>query len=108
MNLSATRIGNTFHLNGQEMNAVLCKLGILEGKPGNYALTEMGKRFGRYNYFDNGYGGYAARAWGTISYDESIVDWLRQKMNESLIQEALAQLKNHRDAVKGLAPAEDE
>ena len=100
MNLSATRIGKHFGLNGQEMNAVLCRLGILEGEPGNYALTELGKQFGRYNYFDNGYGGYAARAWDTISYDESIVDWLRQKMNESLIQEALAQLKNHRDAVK--------
>ena len=84
------------------MNAVLCRLGILEGEPGNYALTELGKQFGRYNYFDNGYGGYAARAWDTISYDESIIDWLHQKINIDLIQEALTYLKEHRAAVKAV------
>ena len=102
LNLSATRIGKHFGLNGQEMNAVLCRLGILEGEPGNYALTELGKQFGRYNYFDNGYGGYAARAWDTISYDESIIDWLHQKINIDLIQEALTYLKEHRAAVKAV------
>ncbi len=100
MNLSATRIGNIFGLNGQEMNAVLCRLGILEGEPGNYALTELGKQFGRYNYYDNGYGGYAARAWDTTSYDESIIDWLKEKIRPEIVKEALARLEEHRSAVK--------
>ena len=100
MNYSATRIGRLFGLNGQEMNAVLFKLGILEGKPGDYALTEIGEQFGRYNDYDNGYGGYAARGWQTISYDESIIDWIKHRINKSVIQESLSWLRDHRAAVK--------
>ena len=106
MFLSATRIGEIFHLNGQEMNAVMCKLHILEGEPGNYGLTEFGKKFGRYNYYDNGYGGCAARGWETTSYDESIVDYLREKINKDVIQEAREQLKQHRLAQKTARDAE--
>lgn len=100
MNLSATLIGKRFSLNGQEMNAVLKVLNILDGEPGNYALTELGEQFGRYNYFDNGYGGYAARAWDTTSYDESIVDWINERISPEIVKEALERLKEHRAAVK--------
>lgn len=108
MYFSATQIGKHFHLNGQEMNAVLKVLGILEGEPGNYSPTEFGKQFGRYNYFDNGYGGYAARSWDTIYYDESIINWISQRVNKEIIQDACTKLKEHNAEVKAAQIAAQE
>lgn len=45
MGVSARVLGEKFGLTAQEMNRVLVKFGVLEGTPGNYCLTELGKKY---------------------------------------------------------------
>lgn len=100
MLLSATKIGNLFGLNGQEMNMAFKNLGYLDGEPGDYVLTEKGHLFGREFDFHRGPGGYSwyNRDWTQRSYDESIVEQLREEMTPEVIRAAVAQVKEHRAA----------
>lgn len=100
MFLSATQIGKLFGLNGQEMNMALKILGYLDGEPGNYALTEKALQYGRESDFHRGTGGssWYNRYWTQRSYDESIVEQLREEMTPEVIRAAVAQVKEHRAA----------
>lgn len=96
MSLSARLLGEKFGLNAQEMNRVLVKFGILEGTPGNYSLTELGKKFATVKDFHRGCGGYDFynRYWSTRSYDESILDVL--KVTDEVRKEAITEVAQHR------------
>ncbi len=76
MSLSATRLGREFGLTPQEMNYLLKEEGFLGGSPGNYYLTEKGRKYASERYDSNGYGGYAARGWSWFEWDESIIEKL--------------------------------
>lgn len=106
MNYSASMLGRLFHVNGQEMNVVLRNLDYLHGAPGNYGLTEKGLQYGSVKLHDNGYGGYCHRGWDTISFDESIVESLKQEVNPEVIKVARAQLSEHRATQKAARLAE--
>ena len=76
MKLSATKLGKMIGMSGEEVNKKLASLGYLKGVPGDWGLTEKGKLFGELRYKDNGYGGYAARSWSYIVWDESLASKL--------------------------------
>ena len=92
MYLTTTRLGLEYGLNAQEMNVLLKEEGFLDGEPGNYVPTEKGRKYVFVTGDDNGYGGYAHRAWDWLEWDESIKDVLhitdqrireiREKTNE--------------------------
>ena len=100
MFLSATQIGKLFGLNGQEMNMAFKNLDYLDGEPGDYVFTEKGLLFGRESDFHRGTGGssWYNRYWTQRSYDESIIEQLREEMTPEVIQTAVAQVKEHRAA----------
>lgn len=62
------------------MNLLPHDHGFLEGKPGAWGLTELGEKFAKWSDHDNGYGGYAHRAWSYITWDEKVTDALRASM----------------------------
>lgn len=76
MKLSATKLGKMIGLSGEEVNKKLASLGYLKGVPGDWGITEKGKQFGELRYKDNGYGGYAARSWSYIVWDDSLASKL--------------------------------
>lgn len=86
MKESARLLGKRIGLSSQVMNYVLKKVGLLEGQPGSYTLTEKGKDFGEYSAHDNGYGGYAHRSWCYPVWDPdkvlSIIDTNPEKIKE--------------------------
>lgn len=73
MSLSAKRLGYELGLTAQEVNVLLEEEGFLSGEPGNYTPTEKGEDFSISKDKDNGYGGYAARSWEWLEWDESII-----------------------------------
>ena len=77
MSLSARRLGREFGLTAEEMNYLLKEEGFLDGSPGDYYLTEKGRKYAIEKYDGNGYGGYAARSWSWLEWDESIIKKLR-------------------------------
>lgn len=77
MGLSAKRIGERIGLNAEQTNVLLKDEGYHEGEPGYYIPTEKGKKFLSEGYsWDNGYGGYAHRAYDGNTWDKSIIDKL--------------------------------
>lgn len=86
MGLSAKRLGQCYGLTAEEMNVLLKEEGFLSGKPRDYVPTEKGKRYiAAEKYKSNGYGGYAARGWEWLEWDESIkneLDISSERINE--------------------------
>ena len=76
MSLSARRIGQLIGLTAEQVNYLLKREGFLEGEPDNYSPTEKGKAYSILKSKDNGYGGYAARGWEWLEWDESILPLL--------------------------------
>ena len=74
MGMSATDLGRTFGLTGQEMNAVLVELGFLAGAPGEYYPTPKGQPFITEVDHHRGTGGYSCynRYWTTRTFDPAI------------------------------------
>lgn len=79
MSMSATMIGKVLGRTTKEVYLLLKDQGFLDGEPGNWILTELGKQFGEQRQKDNGEGGYAKRAWGILVWDEKIVNKLKEK-----------------------------
>ncbi len=88
MNKSARQLGYEHGLTAQEMNYILKEKGFLEGKPGEYFLTERGKTYAKEQDFHRGTGGYQHynRYWTTRSWDEDIINEL--DLSDELIKEA--------------------
>lgn len=76
MTLSARMLGKKYGLTAEEMNVLLKEEGFQKGEPGNYSVTEKGKKFAHYKADDSGYGGYAHKAWEWVEWDESIINEL--------------------------------
>lgn len=107
MGLSAKRLGREYGLTAEEMNVLLKEEGFLDGSPGNYSLTEKGERYASERYDGNGYGGYAARSWQWLEWDESIMEELHittERKNE--IREKTAAQRRRRSAEKKVASEE--
>lgn len=77
MGMTATQLGPIFGRGAAAMNVLLRDHGFLEGSPGAWRLTELGKQFARSHDFDNGYGGYAYRSWGWLSWSDGLIDALK-------------------------------
>ena len=56
MRYTATKLGIKLKMSNREVNTKLAELGLLKGTPGNWALTEKGKKYGEYdaNYYGHG------------------------------------------------------
>lgn len=74
MSLSAKQLGAKLYLNSQEMNVLLKEEGFLDGEPGDYHVTDKGRPYAYETGWSNGYGGYAARGYNYIVWDESILN----------------------------------
>ena len=74
MGLSATQLGSFFGRGGAAMNALLHEHGLIEGGPGAWRPTELGAQFAKWVDKDNGYGGYAHRAWSWLTWDDGVID----------------------------------
>lgn len=97
MTFSAKRLGRLYGLTAEEMNYLLKLQGFQKGEPGDYCPTEKGKRFMVSKTANNGYGGYAARAWEWNEWDESITSELN--VNETVktsVREDVARLRRER------------
>ncbi|MGG0644936.1 hypothetical protein ABE021_13520 [Sporosarcina gallistercoris] len=79
MSMSAKMFGEVLGKTAREVNLLLKERGLLDGKPGNWNLTELGKQFCEVRKKYNGYGGYAARKWDFPMWEEKIVDKLQNK-----------------------------
>ena len=90
MRKSAKRLGAMIGLDAKEVNLKLAEKGYLSGRPGNWLITEEGKKHGDYSYHDNGYGGRAGRTWeypvwdSEIAYELGDPDAHLAKINKSL------------------------
>ncbi len=78
MRKSARVLGQEFGLTPQEMNFVLKEEGFLDGEPGNYTVTEKGKKYAEEQDHSRGNGGYSwyNRSWTTRTWDDGITDEL--------------------------------
>lgn len=80
MGKTATELGREFGRTAREMNKLLKEHSFMEGEPGAYRTTELGKPFVQAHDFDNGYGGFAHRQWGWLSWTDGLADVLRASM----------------------------
>ena len=98
MGVSATVLGKSFGLNGQEMNAVLAELEYLRGKPGQYVPTEKGLPCIQEFDHHRGPGGNSCynRDWTTRTFDPAIIKEL--KVTPELKEKVRADLKASRIA----------
>lgn len=96
MNLSATQLGRRYGLSGEETNQLLFNKGILSGTPGDYDLTELGKKYATSRSHHRGPGGYSQynKYWVTRLYNESILEDL--DINEEAIKLAKEQVSIRR------------
>jgi hypothetical protein len=104
--LSATDIGAHIGLGAQDTNVLLVAQGFLEGKPGEYLLTDLGKQFGHHVSEDNGYGGVAYRDWYKTYFDESILHALDH--SSETVTETKSAAKAARAAARALSVKEGE
>jgi len=75
---SAKQIGKILGLGPRTVNKVLKDMGLLDGKPGKYSLTDLGKEVGELREKTNGYGGYAKREWSFHMWDDLVIDQIKK------------------------------
>lgn len=92
MGMTATQLGAIFGRGAAAMNSLLKEHGFLEGSPGAWMPTELGKQFAQSVDFDNGYGGYAHRSWGWLTWTDGLVDALK------------ASIEKHPDGIAAAVP----
>jgi hypothetical protein len=101
---SATELGNKLGLTAQEVNCLLRDEGFLEGKPGNWKITEKGEQYSEKYSWSNGYGGWCARGYSMPLWDSNIMHEI-QITNEKK-QEIKRKVKEERIARKALNAAQ--
>lgn len=92
MQKSSRILGQNYGLTAQEMNFVLKEEGFLEGEPGNYIVTEKGRKYADEQNHHRGTGGYEHynRYWITRTWDEDIEDELNiSEKRKSEIRQAI-------------------
>jgi hypothetical protein len=77
MGMTATELGRELGIGAREVNKLLKFHGFMEGDPGAYRPTALGRTFAVAHDFDNGYGGFAHRQWGWLSWKDGLVDALK-------------------------------
>jgi len=75
---SAKQIGQIVNLTAQEVNKVLYDNGLLDGTPGNWTLTELGKKYGEIRKKSNNEGGWALREWQFPMWNEEVIKFFRK------------------------------
>jgi hypothetical protein len=80
MAMTATQLGSMFNRSAAAMNLLLRDHGFVEGSPGAWRATELGKSFAHALGDDNGYGGRAHRSWSWLSWGDDIVDALKASL----------------------------
>lgn len=80
MAMTATQLGRLFERGAAATNLLLRDHGFLEGRPGAWQATELGKPFAHALGDSNDYGGYAARSWSWLAWSDDIVPVLRASM----------------------------
>lgn len=75
---SAKQLGEILGLGAQTVNRTLKSMGFLDGEPGKYSLTELGKTVGELREKTNGYGGYAKKDWSFTMWDDSVIDKVKK------------------------------
>lgn len=83
MGKTATALGCELGRTAREVNKLLKEHGFMEGDPGAYRPTALGEQFAQSVDFDNGYGGFAHRQWGWLSWSDGLVDALKASMEEN-------------------------
>ncbi len=98
MQVSARVLGQDYGLTAEEMNRVLVKLGFLQGKPGNYSITQKTLQYAVEKDFHRGTGGYSCynRYWTTRTFDDSIKNVL--DVSPELINEVRGEISADRAA----------
>lgn len=77
MGMTATQLGSVFGRGAAATNVLLRDHGFLEGSPGAWRPTELGEQFAKWVDRDNGYGGYAHRSWGWLTWSDGLIDALK-------------------------------
>lgn len=74
----ARDLGKDQGLTAQKMNTILKNNGFLDGEPGNYTVTEKGKKYAEEQYHSCEVGGHGRcnGPWKTRTWDERIADEL--------------------------------
>lgn len=100
MQMSARVLGREYGLTAQEMNRVLVKSGFLDGKPGDYRVTEKGVEFAKETDCHRGTGGSVQynRYWTERTFDDSIKELL--DITPELISEIRQEMSDERVAKK--------
>jgi hypothetical protein len=80
MGKTATDLGRELGRTAREMNKLLKDHGFMEGDPGAYRPTALGEQFAQSVSFDNGYGGFAHRQWGWLSWTDGLLNALKASM----------------------------
>ena len=98
MQISARTLGQEYGLTAEEMNRVLAKQGFLQGKPGDYSVTQKALQYAVEKDFHRGTGGYASynRYWTTRTFDDSIKEAL--DVSADLISEVRSEIAADRAA----------
>lgn len=103
---SSTDLGRKLGLSAQEMNVAFKLAGLRDGEPGAWGLTEKGARFAAQHYHDNGYGGYAHRAWDTTTWLETVTDELDlSQAGIARVRQVIAERKLAQKAAREVATA---
>lgn len=83
MRKSATMIAKELGMKTKDVYSLLKEQGFLDGNPGNWSLTELGKKAGgAVRLVDNRESGRFNRSWEQISWDEKILDILVDKLKK--------------------------
>ena len=98
MGKSAKMLGTQFNLTGEEMNELFRLNGFLEGKPGDYQVTNAGEPYATERDEHRGTGGYAwyNKYWTERTWDDSVLDAL--DTSPEMIQEARENVSERRRA----------
>lgn len=78
---SAQQIGKSLGFGAQTVNKILKDMGLLNGEPGKYSLTDLGKEVGELRKKTNGYGGYAKREWSFHMWDDLVIDQIKKHIS---------------------------
>lgn len=102
MRKSAKMLGENFGLNAETMNAVLYKLGYLEGEPGAYNATAKADQYVAEDVHGGSLNGYPRYnpAYQTRSYDESFEGVLASEVTDEVIAEAKEMVRERKQGIK--------
>ncbi len=73
---SARRLGDRIGLSARDVNKKLFELGLLDGKPGLWTITEKGKEFGDSKFIKTGQRNGSATGYDLITWKGTVLNML--------------------------------